>query len=80
MNNKLPSGAKVKRRKNDVKVSFAYILAFLTPRPTKGLEEAEGIMAGSGIEGAGDAERRIEGEALPIEDLRLWVLKGGFMG
>lgn len=71
---------KVNLLKNDVKVSFAYRLPFLTP-VEYGLGEASiGITAGSGIEGAGEAERRIAGED-PNEDLRLWLTAlGGFIG
>jgi hypothetical protein len=38
-----------------------------------------GITAGRGIEGAGDAERRIDGDE-PKEDLRLCDVGGGFIG
>lgn len=71
VNNKLPSGANVNRRKNEDTASFPYILALRTPKPTKGLGEAEGMTAGSGMEGAGDAERRKDGEAFPMDDLLL---------
>lgn len=74
---RLPSGAKVSLRKKEVSVSLAYIAAFRTPKlPMLG---EFGITAGSGIEGAGDADRRIEGED-PNEDLRLCEVGGGFMG
>lgn len=42
-----------------------------------------GITAGNGIEGAGEADRRIDmaGEAAPKDDLRLWlIVLGGFIG
>jgi hypothetical protein len=39
-----------------------------------------GITAGSGSEGAGDAERRIDGDE-PNDDRRLWLITlGGFIG
>ena len=38
-----------------------------------------GITAGKGIEGAGEAERRIEGDE-PNDDLRLCDVGGGFIG
>lgn len=39
-----------------------------------------GITAGSGSEGAGDADRRIDGDE-PNDDLRLWLITlGGFIG
>lgn len=71
----------VSRRKKEVNVSFAYRLAFFIPEPTVviecGLGEASmGMTAGSGIEGAGDGERREE-----KEDRRLWLTTlGGFIG
>lgn len=59
------------------------MLAFLMPRPPPkyGLGEFSiGLTAGKGIEGAGDAERRIEGED-PKDDRRLCVITaGGFIG
>lgn len=77
MNRRLPSGAKVSLRKKEVNVSLAYKAAFLTPKlPMLG---EFGMTAGRGIEGAGEAERRIEGDD-PNEDLRLWEVGGGFMG
>lgn len=80
MSRRLPSGVKVKRRKKEVNVSFAYRLAFLNPRLALvewGFGEASiGITAGRGIEGAGETERREENE-----DLREWLMTlGGFMG
>lgn len=79
---RLPSGAKVKRRKNEVWVSLAYILAFFTPRlPARyGFGEFSiGLTAGKGIEGAGEAERRIDGDD-PKDERRLCEIIGGFMG
>lgn len=39
-----------------------------------------GITAGNGSDGAGEAERRIEGDE-PNEERRLWLMTlGGFMG
>lgn len=38
-----------------------------------------GNTAGRGIDGAGEAERRIEGDD-PKEDRRLWDIAGGFIG
>ena len=59
------------------------MLAFLTPiaiEPAKGLGEFSiGRTAGSGIDGAGDADRLIDGEE-PKEDLRLCEIAGGFIG
>ncbi len=57
------------------------MLAFLTPiEPAKGLGEFSiGRTAGSGIDGAGDADRLIDGEE-PKEDRRLWEIAGGFIG
>lgn len=82
MKRRLPSGAKVKRRKKEVWVSLAYMLAFLKPRlPIRnGFGEFSiGLTAGKGIDGAGDAERRMEGEE-PKEERRLGVMTGGFIG
>jgi hypothetical protein len=47
-------------------------LAFLTPKVLKRLgdEMSRGLTAGSGNDGAGDADRRIEGED-PNEERRL---------
>lgn len=68
------------RLKNDVKVSFAYIGAFRTPSvPILPMLGEFGMTAGSGIEGAGEAERRIDGDE-PNEDRRLCDVGGGFMG
>lgn len=85
VNNRLPSGANVKRRKKDVKVSLAYIGAFRTPRPgcvpvarLPMLGEL-GITAGKGIDGAGEADRRIDGDD-PNDDRRLCEVGGGFIG
>ena len=56
------------------------MLAFLVTTLAKGLGDAAGMTAGRGI-GAGEADRRIEGEALPNEDLRLReIVAGGFIG
>lgn len=50
------------------------------PRPD-GRGEADGMTAGRGIDGAGEHDRRFEGEALPKEDLLLCdVGGGGFIG
>lgn len=38
-----------------------------------------GLTAGRGIEGAGDAERRIDGDE-PKDDRRLCEIAGGFIG
>lgn len=83
---KLPSGAKVRRRKKDVSVSLAYIGAFRTPLRLGWVPVARlpmlgelGMTAGSGIEGAGEAERRIDGDE-PNEDRRLCEVGGGFIG
>lgn len=81
MNNRLPSGAKVKRLKKEVYVSFAYILAFFKLlRAANGNGECSiGRTAGSGMEGAGDADLRWDGDDAK-DDRRLWVSAGGFMG
>jgi hypothetical protein len=78
---KLPSGAKVSRRKNDEKFSSpAYILSFLKPlRPACKLGELDGITAGRGSDGAGETDRRIDGEE-PKEERRLCEVGGGFIG
>lgn len=58
------------------------MLAFLMPIPAPryGLGEFSiGRTAGKGIDGAGEAERRMEGEE-PKEDRRLCEMAGGFMG
>ena len=56
------------------------MLAFLTPNAPYGLGEfSMGLTAGSGSDGAGDADRRIDGEE-PNEDRRLCEYAGGFMG
>jgi hypothetical protein len=50
------------------------MFAFLTPRAVYGLGDASiGITAGNGMDGAGEAERRIDmaGEAAPKDDLLL---------
>lgn len=82
---RLPSGVKVRRRKKDVRVSLAYNEAFFMPVPTmvvaevtEGLGDASmGMTAGSGIDGAGDTERRNDEK----DDRRLWLTTlGGFMG
>ena len=56
------------------------------PRPTPPIDEVipgrgefEGMTAGNGKEGAGDAERRIEGEE-PNDDRRRGEVGGGFIG
>ena len=58
------------------------MLAFLTPRLLieNGLGEFSiGRTAGRGIDGAGDAERRTEGDE-PKEERRLCEMMGGFIG
>ena len=58
------------------------MLAFFTPTPAPmyGFGEFSiGRTAGKGIDGAGEAERRMEGEE-PKEDRRLCEIVGGFMG
>lgn len=57
------------------------MLAFLTPSPLRRLGDgtSSGFTAGNGKEGAGDADRRMDGEE-PKEDLRLWDTGGGSMG
>ena len=80
MNNKLPSGAKANRLKNDVNVSFAYILVFLNESPENGSGEfSMGLTAGNGIDGAGEADRLIDGED-PNDERRLCEMVGGFIG
>ena len=80
---RLPSTAKQRRRKKDVSVSSRYRLAFLTPRPAAAwtLGDVEGMTAGSGSEpeGAGETDRRIDGDE-PNEERRLCVAMGGFIG
>ena len=50
------------------------------PAPRYGFGEFSiGRTAGRGIEGAGDADRRIDGDE-PKEERRLWVIAGGFIG
>ena len=79
---KLPSGANASLRKKEVNASFAYIFVFLTPRPDPmpvlRLGDKEGITAGRGREGAGDTERRMDGEE-PKEERRLCEVGGGFI-
>ena len=81
MNRRLPSGANVRRLKKDVYVSLAYMLAFFKLlKALKGKGECSiGLTAGSGIDGAGEADLRCEGDDAK-EDLRLWVNAGGFIG
>lgn len=57
------------------------MLALRTPIPAaKGFGEFSiGRTAGSGIDGAGDADRLMDGEE-PKEDRRLWEIAGGFIG
>jgi hypothetical protein len=74
---RLPSGAKVNRRKNDVRVSLKYIGAFRTPSvPMLFMLGEFGITAGNGMDGAGEADLRIEGEE-PNEERRLCDVGGG---
>ena len=61
------------------------MFAFLTPNPiVYGFGDGSiGITAGSGIDGAGEADLRIDiaGDAAPKEDLLLWLMVlGGFIG
>jgi hypothetical protein len=82
VNNRLPSGANVKRRKKEVYVSLAYIFAFFTPMPPGpyGFGELSiGLTAGNGIDGAGEADRRIEADD-PKDDRLLCEIAGGFIG
>ena len=83
VNNKLPSGVNDRRRKKDVKVSFAYKFAFLDPKLMvlpKGFGECSiGLTAGKGIDGAGDADLRIEGDD-PKDERLLCEIAGGFIG
>lgn len=78
MKSKLPSGAKVRRLKNEVRVSLKYMGAFRTPAGLLILFRLGefGITAGKGIDGAGEAERRMEGDE-PNEDRRLCDVGGG---
>ena len=78
---RLPSGAKVSRLKNEVYVSLAYMLVFLNPpRPENGIGECSiGRTAGKGIEGAGEADLRTDGEEAK-DERRLCVNTGGFIG
>ena len=58
------------------------MLAFLTPKELgpNGLGELSiGLTAGNGIDGAGDADRRIEADE-PKDERRLWEIAGGFIG
>jgi hypothetical protein len=90
---RLPSGANVKRRKNEEKVSSPAYMRSLrspsvlsvsgrSPRPAacKLGESADGMTAGSGNDGAGDTDRRIAGDE-PNDERRLCeVGPGGFIG
>lgn len=57
------------------------MLAFFTPSPVKRLGEeiSNGFTAGKGMEGAGEADLRIEGED-PKEERRLRETGGGSIG
>lgn len=57
------------------------MLAFLTPNPPRILGDgtSSGLTAGNGREGAGDAERRSDGED-PKEERRLCDTGGGSIG
>lgn len=60
------------------------MLVFRTPSPARSspdckLGDADGITAGNGRDGAGDTERRTDGEE-PNDDLRLCEVGGGFIG
>lgn len=73
---KLPSGANVRRRKNEVRVSLKYMGAFRTPIvPIPPMLGEFGMTAGKGIDGAGEAERRMDGED-PNEVRRLCDVGG----
>lgn len=79
---RLPSGVNVRRRKNEVRVSLWYMLAFRTERPIAALrlgEEISGLTAGKGNEGAGDADLRKDGDE-PKDDRLLESAGGGSMG
>lgn len=70
------------RRKKEVIVSLWYRFVFLTANPIAAFrlgEEISGLTAGRGSEGAGDADRRNEGED-PNDDRRLEVIRGGSIG
>lgn len=72
----------MRRRKKEVCVSLAYKAAFFTPMlPIRyGLGDFSiGRTAGKGIDGAGDADRRTEGEE-PNDERRLCEISGGFIG
>ena len=56
------------------------MLAFLKARAANGIGEFSiGLTAGSGMDGAGEADLRIEGDD-PKEERRLCVMAGGFIG
>jgi hypothetical protein len=56
------------------------MLVFLNPIPPNGLGELSmSLTAGNGIDGAGDADRRIEADE-PNDERRLWEIGGGFIG
>ena len=58
------------------------MLAFLAPKPPlpKGLGEFSiGLTAGKGMDGAGEADLRIEGDE-PNDERRLCDMAGGFIG
>ena len=68
-----------------MKVSFAYRFALRTstPKLPDTLGEADGITAGSGIEGLGDTDRLTEVPppiCEPKDDRRLCEVGGGFIG
>lgn len=73
---RLPSGAKVRRRKKDVNVSLAYMFVFRTPK-APGRGDLEGITAGNGRDGEGETDLRTEEE--PNDDRRLCEVGGGFI-
>lgn len=90
---RLPSGENVSRLKNDENVSSpAYILSFRSPSvlnvsgrsPSpvafKLGEFADCITAGKGNDGAGETDRRIEGEEPNDDRLLCDVGPGGFIG
>lgn len=75
---RLPSGLNVSRRKKDEYLPSPAYSNVLKPNPLI-LGEVEGMTAGRGTEGAGDADRRIAGDE-PNDDRRLRDVGGGFIG
>jgi len=73
----------VSRRKNDFKVSLAYMWEFLTPVLKEGFGDSIGMTAGSGKDGAGETDLLIDiaGDEAPKDDRLLWLTTlGGFIG